>query len=146
MATSPRPEVEGDDDDDDDGEEEEVKATAGRTSFSFSPSPPSTAATDESVAKSTAVGSKGCTAVARSTTRGRRTLFSMREVTRVFKGGRDDSGIAARWGERLAFTAAVVVRISSRGERTLVKKIKSNWRKGAEREQQRALHTLALFL
>lgn len=99
VATSPRPEVEGDDDDEE--EEAEVKATAGRTS--------STAAIDESVAKSSVVGSKdGCTAVARSTTGRRETFLSTRGATGDFNRMRDDNGVAARWGERLPKFAAVV--------------------------------------
>ena len=135
MATSPRPEVEGEDD-----EEEEVKATAGRTSFS-----PSTA-TDESVAKSSAAGSDGCTAVARSTTGRRKAIFSTLRATRVFKRERDDNGIAARPGERLAFIAVAVVVALAVVVRIIESLVKQLEKEVTEEERQKPPHAGSLFV
>ena len=55
------------------------------------------------------MGSKGCTAVARSTTGRSKLLLSTRRATRVFKRGRGENGIADRRGERRALIAVAVV-------------------------------------
>ena len=131
MATSPRPEVEGE-------EDEQVKATAGRTSSSFSAS---TTATDESVAKSSVVGSRDCTAISRRSTGRRVTTLSNRRANRAFERGSHKEGIAARRrGEQrfIAVAAVVVVRIIERG---LVKTVF-----GGGSGRKPTTHTLALLL